>query len=104
SLFGHIVEEESDPALAAFRDLARELKIQLHIGSLAIKVAPEKAANRAFFIDDDGEIVARYDKIHMFDVNLANGESYRESNTYRPGDVAIVVPTPLCNIGLSICY
>jgi predicted amidohydrolase len=104
SLFGHIVEEERDPALAAFQDLARELKIQLHVGSLAVKVAPEKAANRAFFIDANGEIVARYDKIHMFDVDLAKGESYRESNTYRAGDVAVVVQTPLCKVGLSICY
>jgi predicted amidohydrolase len=104
SLFGHIVEEERDPALAAFQELARELKIHLHIGSLAVKVTPEKAANRAFFIDPNGEIAARYDKIHMFDVNLAHGESYRESNTYRPGEAAVVVQTPFTRIGLTICY
>jgi predicted amidohydrolase len=104
SLFSHIVEEERDTALAAFQELARELKIHLHIGSLAVKVTPDKAANRAFFIDPNGEIAARYDKIHMFDVNLANGESYRESNTYRPGEAAVVVALPFAKIGLTICY
>jgi deaminated glutathione amidase len=104
SLFAHIVEEERDPALAAFQELARELKIHLHVGSLAVKVSPEKAANRAFVIDPEGEIAGRYDKIHMFDVDLANGESYRESNTYRPGESAVVVPLPFCKIGLTICY
>jgi predicted amidohydrolase len=72
ALFAHIVEEERDPALAAFQELARELHIHLHIGSLAVKISPEKAANRTFVIDPKGEIAARYDKIHMFDVNLAN--------------------------------
>ncbi|MCC6949655.1 MAG: carbon-nitrogen hydrolase family protein [Bradyrhizobiaceae bacterium] len=104
SLFAHIVEEERDPALAAFRELARELKVHLHVGSLAVKASPDKAANRTFFLDPNGEIIARYDKIHMFDVNLANGESYRESNTYRPGETAVVVALPFCRIGLSICY
>jgi deaminated glutathione amidase len=104
SLFAHIVEEERDPALAAFQELARELAIHLHIGSLAVKISPEKAANRTFLIDPNGEIAARYDKIHMFDVNLANGESYRESNTYRPGESAVVVPLPFCKVGLTICY
>ena len=104
ALFAHIVEEERDPALAAFQELARELQIHLHIGSLAVKISPEKAANRTFVIDPKGEIAARYDKIHMFDVNLANGESYRESNTYRPGEAAVVLPLPFCKVGLTICY
>lgn len=104
NLFASIIEEAHDSSLAAFQELARELKIHLHIGSLAIKVSPEKAVNRAFFIGPDGEILGRYDKIHMFDVNLPNGESYRESNTYRPGETAIVVPTPHAIFGLSICY
>lgn len=104
SLFAHIVEEERDPALAAFRELARELKVHLHVGSLAVKVSLEKAANRTFFIDPTGAIMARYDKIHMFDVNLPDGESYRESNTYRPGESAVVAALPWCHIGLSICY
>ena len=62
----------------------------VHVGSLAIKVSPDKAANRAFLIDPKGEIVARYDKIHMFDVDLANGESYRELRNYRAGELAVL--------------
>jgi predicted amidohydrolase len=103
-LFAAITEEEKDICLAAFRKLARELKIHLHIGSLAIKVSPEKAANRAFVIDPRGNIVARYDKIHMFDVDLAGGESYRESNNFRPGESAVVVDLPFARFGLTICY
>ena len=77
-LFKTIADEDNDTSLKSFRALARELKIYLHIGSMAIKATPDRAANRAFLIDPNGEIVTRYDKIHMFDVNLANGESYRE--------------------------
>lgn len=61
-------------------------------------------ANRQFVIDDSGEIVARYSKIHMFDVQVGDGQTYRESNTYRPGEEAVVVDTPWCRLGLSICY
>jgi deaminated glutathione amidase len=104
NLFAAIAEEENEICLAAFRDLARELKIHLHIGSLAIRVSPEKAANRAFVIDPRGEIVARYDKIHMFDVDLAGGESYRESNNFRPGESAVAVDLPFARFGLTICY
>jgi predicted amidohydrolase len=104
NLFAAIAEEEKDICLAAFRKLARDLKIHLHIGSLAIKVSPEKAANRAFVIDPRGEIVARYDKIHMFDVDLAGGESYRESNNFRPGESAVAVDLPFARFGLTICY
>jgi predicted amidohydrolase len=103
-LFETITAEEQDICLAAFRRLARELKIHLHIGSLAIKVSPDKAANRAFMIDPQGEIVARYDKIHMFDVDLAGGESYRESNNFRPGESAVLADLPWARVGLSICY
>ncbi|MFN3349311.1 carbon-nitrogen hydrolase family protein [Pseudorhodoplanes sp.] len=103
-LFAAITDEDKDICLAALRELARELKIYLHIGSLAIKVSPEKAANRAFIIDPQGEIVARYDKIHMFDVDLANGESYRESNNFRPGESAVVADLPFARFGLTICY
>ena len=103
-LFAAITDEDKDICLAALRELARELKIYLHIGSLAIKVSPEKAANRAFMIDPQGEIVARYDKIHMFDVDLANGESYRESNNFRPGESAVVADLPFARFGLTICY
>lgn len=104
SLFAGIVEEAHDTSLAAFQELARELKIHLHIGSLAVRISPDKAANRAFFIGPDGDILGRYDKIHMFDVNLPNGETYRESSTYRPGETAVVVPTPLAMFGVTICY
>ena len=103
-LFAAITAEENDASLAAFRDLARKLQMFLHIGSLAIKLSPEKAANRSFLIDRDGEIIARYDKIHMFDVDLTGGESYRESRTYRPGDIAITADLPWGRLGLTICY
>src|ERR1035441_5084182 len=76
-LFATIVEEDADTSLATLRELARKLEIYLHIGSLAIKFSPDKAANRSFLIDPKGDIAARYDKIHMFDVDLGNGESYR---------------------------
>ena len=104
SLFAAIVAEEEDAGLATFRDLARKLGLWLHIGSLAIKISPDKAANRAFLIDPKGEIVARYDKIHMFDVDLANGESYRESRSYRAGELAVVGDLPWGRLGLTICY
>src|ERR1700681_2256127 len=103
-LFGAIAPEKADPSLARFRELARELKVFLHVGSLAIKLAPEKAANRSFLIDRGGEIVARYDKIHMFDVDLAGGESYRESRNYRPGEIALTADLPWGRLGLTICY
>jgi predicted amidohydrolase len=103
-LLDAIVAEENDASLATFRELARKLSIHLHIGSLAIKVTPDKAANRAFLIDPQGEIVARYDKIHMFDVDLANGESYRESNNFRAGDLAVVHDLPWGRLGITVCY
>ena len=103
-LFAAIVAEESDVSLATFRELARRLGIFVHVGSLAIKLLPDKAANRSFLIDRQGEIVARYDKIHMFDVDLANGESYRESRSYRPGEIAVVADLPWGRIGLTVCY
>src|ERR1700686_2105143 len=103
-LFAAIAPEEADPSLARFRELARELKVFLHVGSLAIKLSPEKAANRSFLIDRGGEIVARYDKIHMFDVDLAGGESYRESRNYRPGEIAVTADLPWGRLGLTICY
>ena len=103
-LFATIVPEENDTSLATYRELARKLSIHLHIGSLAIKVTPDKAANRSFLIDPRGEVVARYDKIHMFDVDLANGESYRESRSYRPGELAVMHDLPWGRLGLTVCY
>jgi deaminated glutathione amidase len=103
-LFAAIVPEEADPSLAAFRELARKLAIYLHVGSLALKLPGERAANRSFLIDRAGEIVARYDKIHMFDVDLANGESYRESRNFRPGETAVAADLPWGRLGLTICY
>ena len=103
-LLDTVVAEEKDASLAGFRELARQLGIYVHIGSLAVKVSPERAGNRSFLIDRDGEIVARYTKIHMFDVDLANGESYRESRTFRPGEIAVAADLPWGRLGLTICY
>jgi predicted amidohydrolase len=103
-LFATVVEESEDASLAAFRDLARRLGITIHIGSLAIRLTHDRAANRGFLIDPAGEIAARYDKIHMFDVDLANGETYRESNNYAPGESAVVADLPWGRLGISICY
>jgi deaminated glutathione amidase len=103
-LLAAITDEECDPTLAALREAARRLSIYINIGSLAIKVSPDKAANRSFLIDRRGDVVARYDKIHMFDVDLANGESYRESRTYRAGDLAVVADLPWGRLGMTVCY
>jgi len=103
-LFANIVADEQDPTLATLREVARKLAIYIHIGSLAIKASPEKAVNRSFLIDRKGDVVARYDKIHMFDVDLAGGESYRESNNYRAGELAVIADLPWGRLGLTVCY
>jgi len=103
-LFGAIAPEESDAALARFRALAAELGIWLHLGSLPIRLSEEAVANRGFLIRPNGGIAARYDKIHMFDVDLANGESWRESRTYTPGEKAVTADLPWGRLGISICY
>jgi deaminated glutathione amidase len=103
-LFAGISDEEHDATLAALREAARKLSIYVHIGSLAVKVSPDKAANRSFLIDRRGDVVARYDKIHMFDVDLANGESYRESRNYRAGELAVVADLPWGLLGVTVCY
>ena len=103
-LFVAIVEEDKDASLAAYREMARKLGITIHIGSMAIKVAADKAANRSFLITPQGDIAARYDKIHMFDVDLGNGESYRESRNYRPGEQAVTADLPWGRLGLTVCY
>ncbi|WP_036522998.1 carbon-nitrogen hydrolase family protein [Novosphingobium resinovorum] len=99
-----IRSEADDPVLAAVREAARREGIWVHIGSLAIAREDGKWANRAFVIDDAGEIRARYDKMHMFDVDLSTGESWRESNAYVAGDEVVTVETPLGRLGLAICY
>ncbi len=96
--------EEADPALPVFRALAQELSVWLLIGSLAIKVSDGKTANRSYLIAPKGAIAARYDKIHLFDVDLPSGEKYRESNTVAGGDRAVTADLPWGKIGLSICY
>lgn len=104
ALFAVLHEEETDPALAAFRALAAELKVHLHIGSLAVKASEHRAANRSFLLAPDGSVAARYDKIHMFDVDLPNGDVYRESAAYRPGELAVAADLPSIRLGFAICY
>lgn len=96
--------EEGNPALAHFRALARELRIWLHIGSMGILITPDKIANRAYLITPEGRIAATYDKIHMFDVELAGGESYRESRNFEPGTKAVLADLPWATLGITICY
>jgi predicted amidohydrolase len=96
--------EAEHPGVPFFQDLARETGAWLLTGSLAILEADGRVANRVFLVDPAGAIAARYDKIHMFDVDLGGGESYRESATYRPGERAVVAPTPWGGLGLTICY
>jgi predicted amidohydrolase len=96
-------EGKSAP-LAWARALARELGIWLHIGSIAIKLDQSRVANRSYLLDPKGRVTARYDKLHMFDVDLAGGESYRESQYFRPGAKAVLADLPFGTLGLSICY
>ena len=96
--------ERDHPALPLFADLAREHRAWLLLGSLAIDTGDGQISNRAYVIDPNGEIAARYDKVHLFDVDLANGESYRESATIAPGATAVVADLPQLRLGLSICY
>lgn len=98
--------EDQDPTLAALRQQAEELDIWLLIGSLALKThdADGRFANRSFMIGPAGQIVARYDKIHMFDVQVTPEETYRESDGYRPGSQAVVADTMFGKVGMSVCY
>ena len=95
---------ESGEELPAFGALSRELGIWLLIGSMAFKVGERLACNRSYLFGPDGEVQAHYDKLHMFDVDLANGESYRESNVYQAGKRAVVVAAEWGRLGLTICY
>ena len=103
AMMAAIGDEARNPELDAFRTIARDNAIHLHIGSMAVRIG-EKAANRAFVIDPKGEVVAVYDKIHLFDVDLAGGESWRESNAYVGGSKAVAVDLPFARLGIAICY
>ena len=100
----HVVPEDESPVLAAVRDAAAKAGIWVHIGSLAVMAEEARWANRAFVITPSGEIAARYDKIHMFDVDLATGETWRDSSAYQPGEAVVTVECPLGRLGLAICY
>lgn len=101
-----LCHQGDDPTLAGLRESARETGIWLLIGSLALKTDDPKGrfANRSFLIDPAGAIHSQYDKIHMFDVQVSETETYRESAGFRPGSDAVVAQTPLANFGLSVCY
>jgi predicted amidohydrolase len=96
--------EEEDASVKGFALLAKELGIWLHAGSLALRVSDDKLVNRSLLFAPDGALAARYDKIHLFDVDLPSGERLRESDTFAPGNVAVVAPLPWGSLGLSICY
>jgi len=98
-------ESEGKSALLAWaKARARDLGIWLHVGSIAIKLDQTRVANRSYLIDPKGRVAARYDKLHMFDVDLASGESYRESQYFLPGAKAVLADLPFGRLGLSICY
>jgi predicted amidohydrolase len=103
-LFAAVEPEEGNPAVARFTALAAELGIWLHVGSMAVRLSDDKVANRSMLVAPDGAIAARYDKIHMFDVDLPGGESYRESKNYRPGEEAVLADLPWGRFGLTTCY
>ena len=102
-----LATQDEDVAVLRLRDLARELGVWLLIGSAIVRSGHEgdaRAANRSLLVDDGGEVVAAYDKLHVFDVDLPTGERWRESAAIRPGDAAVVADTPWGRLGLTICY
>ena len=99
-----IVGEADDPVLAAVCVAAVEYGVWVHLGSIAVRAPDGRYANRGFVIDESGAIRARYDKLHLFDVDLPSGESWRESAAYAAGEGAVVVDTPVGPLGMSICY
>lgn len=103
-LFEKTKPEDEDVALGSLSALAGTRKIWLLIGSLPIRIAPDRLANRSFLIGPDGLVRARYDKIHMFDVDLGNGESYRESRNFAPGEQAVTADLPWLRLGMTVCY
>jgi predicted amidohydrolase len=100
----HIVAEDDNPVLRAARDVAARRELWIALGSLAVARDDGRWANRSLLIAPTGSIAARYDKIHMFDVDLASGESWRESNAYVPGEDVVGAETPLGRLGLTVCY
>jgi predicted amidohydrolase len=104
ALFASLRPQSSDLVVGAAEKLARELGIYVHVGSTAIAREDGKVANRAFLFDPAGNLVTTYDKIHMFDVDLDNGESWRESNTYEPGRETVIADLPEARLGLAVCY
>ncbi len=103
-LLGLAEAEETHPALSHFSKLAAELKVWILLGSLAIKISDTKVNNRSYLINSEGRIVARYNKLHLFDVALKNAESYRESTTVEAGQQAVLTDTPWGKLGMTICY
>lgn len=104
ALFGILRDERSDRVVRAAAELAAAHELVLHVGSTPISVGDGKIANRAFIFAADGSLVCRYDKMHMFDVDLDNGESWRESAVYRQGEDVILAELPLGSFGVAICY
>jgi len=101
----HLRSQEDDPVLAAVRDAAAKSGLWVHLGSLAVRHPEGRLANRSFVIDPAGAIRATYDKLHLFDVDLPSGESWRESASYAPGETTVVVKgTPVGALGMTICY
>ena len=96
--------EQDNPALSAFRDVAVETGAWILVGSIILKIAEDRLANRSFLINGQGEIISRYDKLHMFDATLGDGENYRESALYEAGDKAVIADTPWGGLGMAICY
>tara|TARA_R110000787_G_scaffold42481_3_gene104510 strand:- start:1494 stop:2336 length:843 start_codon:yes stop_codon:yes gene_type:complete len=100
-----IVKQDDDATLAAFRALADELDVWLLLGSIAVTLeGDDRFANRSFLIGPDGKVVAHYDKIHMFDVEVGDGQTYRESRTYRPGEATTLAYAAIVRVGMTICY
>ncbi len=104
-LMSKVGPEQDNPALDGFMDLARETGAWILVGSMLVKDdGAEKMSNRSFLIDGDGDVRARYDKVHMFDVNLGGSEDHRESNHFGAGATAVLAATPWCDLGMTICY
>ena len=104
AILAKALPEAEHPAMTAFASLAEELGIWLLIGSLTVKLNAEKAANRSLLFAPEGGLAARYDKIHMFDVDIPDGQSYRESSTFRPGGETALVELPWGKLGMTVCY